>query len=156
MAKNTIKLKKYLDVVVELIANAAITPGHLIERMTTDKVRVHAGSDQFIFPMFALEDELLGGNIDTAYTAATPVQCWIPTRGDVVNALLANGQTAVIGSMLSSNGDGTLKVFVPPTDSSAYAGVDYPNQVVGIAIEAVDMSGSSAVDPSGRIKVQIN
>ncbi len=54
MAKFMIKVKSYLNVHDEKIANAAISPGHLIERMSTDKVRVHASADGPVFPMFAL------------------------------------------------------------------------------------------------------
>lgn len=148
---NTVKLKKYSDVVKELIANAAITPGHLIERMSTGKVRVHATQDGDAAKMFALEDELQGKAITEAYAALDPVQCWLPGRGDEVNAILANGETAVIGSFLTSNGDGTLKVH----DVVASAAEEYPEAIIGIALEAVDMSDSSGADPGGRIQVEI-
>ena len=108
--------------------------------------------------MFAIEDEPQGGLIATAYVAANKVQCWIPGRGDIVNALLANGETAVIGSFLESNGDGTLRVHVPD-DASANSiqPVDftgYTNVIVGVATEANDMSSSSGAD-SPRIAVRI-
>ena len=156
MAKNTVKLKKYLDVINEYVANAAITPGHLIELMSTGKVRVHATAGGDVLPMFALEDELQGKGITDAYAALDPVQCWVAVRGEEVYALLANGEIAVIGSFLVSNGDGTLKVYTADTVSSdepAYT--DYANPIVGQALDAVDMSGSSGVDPSGRIKVRV-
>ena len=157
MARNTIKIKRHGEPVQEeMIANAAITPGHLCEEMSTGKVRVHATSGGDVLPMFAVEDELQGEGITDAYAAADPVQLWIPRRGDQVYALLANGQNAVIGSKLSSNGDGTLKVYTADTVSSdepAYT--DYQNSIVGEAVDAVDMSDSSGVDPSGRIIVRI-
>ena len=156
MAKNTVKLKKYLDVINEYVANAAITPGHLIELMSTGKVRVHATAGGDVLPMFALEDELQGKGITDAYAATDPVQCWVAVRGEEVYALLANAEIAVIGSFLVSNGDGTLKVYTADTVSSdepAYT--DYANPIVGVALDAVDMSGSSGVDPSGRIKIRV-
>lgn len=151
---NTIKIKKYSDVIEEMVANATITPGMLVEEMSTGKVRAHATAGGNVLPMFALENELAGKGIDDDYAATDPVQVWIPNRGDVVNAILYNGETAVIGSFLSSQGNGTLKVHDPIVDSAAdVETIYYP--IVGVAIEAVDMSGSSGVDPSGRIKVRI-
>ena len=105
----TIKLKKYSDNISEYVANAAITPGHLIEVMSTGKVRVHANAGKDALPMFALEDELQGNGIDTAYAANNQVQCWFPYRGDQVYAILADGENVIIGDFLVSAGDGTLK-----------------------------------------------
>lgn len=155
MAKKTIKLKKYLDIINEYVANAAITPGNLIELMSTGKVRKHSTSGGNATAMFALEDELQGKDIDDDYAAAAPVQCWTPVRGEEVFAWLANGETAVIGSLLASNGDGTLKVYTAPSVGSAEVYTDYQDPIVGLALEAVDMSGSDLVDPTGRIKIRI-
>ena len=151
MAKNTIKVKKYSDVIEEFTANAAITPGMLVEEMSTGKVRVHANAGQTVLPMFALEDELQGNGIATAYAADDQVQVWIPGRGDVVYALLSDGEIAVIGSLLESNGDGYLQVYA--ADSAG--AVEYPNSIVGIAIEALDLSGSSGEESTYRIQVRI-
>ena len=150
MAKNTIKLKKYTDVIEEFVANAAITPGHLVEVMSTGKVRVHATAGGNVLPMFALEDELQGKGIDDAYAANAPVQVWIPNRGDIVNCLLKDGQNVAIGDFLESAGNGKLQKHV--ADST---GDIYTQSIVAQAIEAVDMSGSSGEDPDGRIQVRI-
>lgn len=149
MAKNTIKIKKYSDVIEEYEANAAITPGHLIEVMSTGKVRKHATASGNCLPMFALEDELQGKGIDEDYAAADQVQCWIPGRGDMVYALLKDGQSVVIGDFLESAGDGTVQKHV--VDSTG----DYLFPIIGMAMEAVDMSDSSTVDPSGRVIMRI-
>lgn len=150
---NTIKLKNYLNVFEEYVANAAITPGHLIEVMSTGKVRVHATEEGPVLPMFAIEDELQGNGIDDAYAAADQVQCWIPTRGDIVNAILADEETAVVGSFLVSKGDGTLKVATITTSAAV---AEYPNAIVGIALTALDLSSSSAATTAAtRIKVRI-
>ncbi len=106
---NTIKLKSYGNVVIERVANAVITPGQLIELMSTNKVRKHATSDGDALKMFALEDELQGKKYTEDYAAADQVQCWIPGRGDVVYAILADVENVVIGDFLTSNGDGSLK-----------------------------------------------
>jgi len=150
MPANTVKIKKYSDVVEEHVANAAITPGMLIELMSTSRVRVHSTADGDAVAMFALENELEGEGITDAYAALDRVQCWIPGRGDQVYALLANGENAAVGDFLTSNGDGYLKV----RDVQSGA-VERTLQIVAVALEAVDMSGSSAADPAGRIIVRI-
>lgn len=160
--KYTIKLKKYSDNIEELIANAAITPGMLVEEMSTGKVRAHASAGGNQLPMFALEDELQGKGVDEDYDAADPVQCWIPYRGDVVNALLADGESVTKGTtFLVSNGDGMLKAYVAESDSSAEASTIYSQQIVGVALQTIDLSDSSGAESSGpqgydkRIQVRI-
>lgn len=167
MAYNTIKIKKYSDVIEEAVANATITPGMLIERMSTDKVRAHATATGDVTPiMFALEDELQGNGIETNYVALDQVQCWIPYRGDWVYAILEDGENVAIGDKLASAGNGSLKKHVTEAESweVSEAGVVhvYPNQIVAIAREAVDLSGSSGEETDDatigfnkRILVQI-
>jgi hypothetical protein len=138
-------------VVKERTANAAITPGHLIELMSTNYVRVHATAGGTAQKMFALEDENQGNEISDAYTAANVCRYGVFSPGQEVYAILADGETAVIGSKLESNGDGTLRVV----DTDASAGDIGVQSIVGIALEAVDMSGSSGEDPSGRIRIEI-
>ena len=150
MAKETIKLKKYVDIIEQYKAESAITPGHLLELTSSDTVQPHsvAGGNQLA--MFALEDEMQGNEIDDDYSTDDPVQVWVAVRGSIVNCLLANGENASIGDYLESAGDGTLQVYGP--DST---GIYFPNQIVGQAVDAVNMSDSSGVDPDGRIQVRI-
>ena len=56
MKYQTIKIKKYSDVVEEYPAAAAFYPGSLIEFTTNLNVRVHATATSNVLPMFALED----------------------------------------------------------------------------------------------------
>jgi homospermidine synthase len=150
ITKKTIKLKKYSDVIEELVAHATITPGHLVELLSTGKIRAHGTASGNALPMFALEDELQGKSISDNYGANDKVQVWIPYRGDIVNAILKDGQNVVVGDFLESAGDGTLQKHV--ADSTG----DYlVNQIVGVAVEALDMSGSAGEDPSPRIAVRI-
>lgn len=151
MAKNTIKLKKYLDVVNEFTATAVeITPGMLLELTSDGLVQAHSNAGGPALTMFALEDELQGKGIDDNYAASAKVQVWTAVRGEEVYALLADGEDVSTGDFLVSDGTGKLKAFTP--DSSAVIVEQTP---VAIALEAVDMSGSSGADPSGRIKVVI-
>lgn len=151
MAYNTIKVKKYSDVIEEKVASAAITPGMLLIIESTGKVKAHDQADKDVFPIFALEDELQGKGIDDAYAANDPVQCWIPYRGDIVNAILADGQKVVIGDPLTSDGYGRLKKHVTDTGASTVPWTVYPEQIVGYAAEALDLSGSSGAEVSGPL-----
>ncbi len=147
MAYRSIKVKNYLNIFEEYEANVAITPGMLIEEMSTGKVRPHATAGGNALPMFAMEDSLQGKTIDEDYVAADQVQCWIPTRGDQVNALLRDEQTIVIGDFLESDGEGRLQKHV--SDAKSFQSADnYPDwtltvlqlQIVGVALEAKDLS----------------
>jgi hypothetical protein len=151
MAYNTIKVKKYSDVIEEMVASAAVTPGMLLIIESTGKVKAHDQADKDVFPIFALEDELQGKGIDDAYAANDPVQCWIPSRGDIVNAILADGQKVVIGDPLTSDGYGRLKKHVTDTGASTVPWTVYPEQIVGYAAEALDLSGSSGAEVSGPL-----
>lgn len=150
MAYHTIKIKKYSDVIEELTSTAvALTPGMLLEVITGGYVRKHATLGGNVTPpMFALEDELQGRGIDDNYAVSSKIQVWIPGRGDRVYALLKSGESVVAGDKLASGGDGTLIKYTSALSVK-------PNQIVAIAMEAVDMSGSSGADPGGRIDVMI-
>lgn len=152
MAKNTIKVKKYADVVEEIQATAVeITPGMLLERTSAGLVQACTATTGAVFPMFALEDELQGKGIDDNYAVlqgiddnyavGAQIQCWIPGRGDMVYALLEDGEDVEIGDFMESAGNGKLQVLTT-------------GQPIAVAVEAVDDSGSSGAD-TGRIIVQI-
>lgn len=153
----TIKLKKYSDVIEEYDASATIIPGELLEMDTNGDVKPHATAGGNIGPvMFALEDELQGDEIDDTYASGDPVQVWIPGRGDEVYAILADGQNASIGDFLESAGTGALAVHSADISDAP----NLTNQIVGIALEAVDRSGSTedSSSPLGgdyRIKIKI-
>jgi len=143
MAKNTIKLKKYLDVIIEAPAAAGITPGHLVELTSAGAVQANGtAADTSVAKWFALEDELQGKNIDTAYVTGDKVQVWCAVPGEEVYAFLKDGQNVAVGAILESAGDGSLKAF-----SAAGA-------AVAVALEAVDLS-ASANTANARIKVRI-
>src|SRR4030042_88936 len=97
MSYETVKLKKYLDIIEEYEADAAITPGMLIELNSDEEVKAHATAGGNVLPMFALEDELQGHGLEDQFAAGDMVQCWIPNRGEVVYAILADGQNVAIG-----------------------------------------------------------
>jgi len=138
MSYNTIKVKKYNDVIEEFVAAAAITPGMLVETTSAGKVQAHSTPSGNQMAMFALEDELQGLPITTAYDAADQVQVWVAGRGDMVNAILVTGQNVTAGTYLVSNGDGKLKALA---DFASVGGVE-TLEVVGQATEAVNASAA--------------
>lgn len=148
MAYNSVKIKNYINHQEEYEANAAITPGMLIELMSTGKVRAHATEGGNALPMFALENYLEGKSITDAYAAADQVQCWIPVRGDEVYALLEDEQNIAVGDFLESNGAGYLQKSTAVEISSQAADIVYPLQIVAQALEALDLSGLSAAGSS--------
>lgn len=151
MPNNTITLKG-TGIRSEALAVAAITPGHLVELTSADKIQKHSGAGLAAERAFAVEDDLQGNDIDDDYSAGAIAQYNIYRPGDEVYALLANGESVAIGDKLESNGDGTLRKV--DTDTSA-ATIEV-GSIVGVAKAALDMSGSSLVDPSSnRLPVRI-
>ncbi len=150
-AYNTVKVKAYSDHIEELTAYAAITPGMLIEEYSTaGYCRKHSTEGGNIIPMFALEDELQGKGIDEDYAAGDKVQCWFPAPGDLVYALLEDGESVTRGQWLMSNGAGRFQLLDAETLSAAEA-----LSVRAMAMETLDLSVSSGEETTQRILVRI-
>ena len=152
---NTIKVKKYSNVIEEWVANAPILPGMLVEIMSTGKVRKAAAESTThnVMPMFAIEDELQGKGVTDVYAQGDRVQVWIPRRGDQVLALLETTHAVVIGDFLVSHGDGRLRKLIGADESIEGP----PLKVVAMAMEAMDRSGASDEDVQelGHIVVMV-
>lgn len=147
MASKTILLKGD-GIFKEAKSSAAITPGHLINLASTGLIAVHAGADLNAAPAFAIENENVGKDIDTAWSSGDLVTYIIPERGAEINALVPAGAAAiVIGDLLASAGDGTLK----KTAAAAPAATNV-RSLVARAMEAVD---NSAGGTPVRIRVEI-
>jgi hypothetical protein len=144
MATNRTVLLKGDPLIKELEANAAITPGDLIERMSTGKCRVHATAGGNAAKLIALENELEGEEIGDAYASTDRVRFAAGRSGDEFNMRLAASENVAIGDFLESAGDGTLRKMV--TDST---GLYLTEQIVGVALEA------SNVGSIARIAVEI-
>lgn len=87
----------------------AVTPGHLIEINSSGKCQKHSTAGGPAVPMFALEESLAGGLVSEAYTSGERVQLGIFRSGDLVYALVADGEDIDEGDMLVSDGSGCLK-----------------------------------------------
>lgn len=142
----------------EAIANAAITPGYLVEVMSTGNLRKHATAGGNAAKAFARENEVIGKGIDTDYAALDTALYIVAQPGAEVFALVpASAAAIVIGDFLQSNGDGTLvkhvaQVIPDPADTTAPPIPVTPNMIIGIAISAIDNSGGGT---EARVKVEV-
>ena len=143
MAKNTIVIKSYVNIRDELVAAAAITPGHLVERMANGKVQKHALAGGPASPLFAIEDAFQGKKITDNYASDNEVFLWKPIPGEQVYAHVS-GTDAVIGAFMESAGDGTLRPLNPVQSSAAVP--EYAGNIVAIALEAVSTGNRLIVE----------
>lgn len=153
MARKTITIKGD-GVRYEAKGVAVITPGMLVELTSAaaeESVQPHSTADGNAERSFAVEDDLQGKEIGDNYAINDRVQYNLWNSGDEVLAILNDGENVVRGDKLSSAGNGNLKKFV----SDSAGAVEVPEPIVAVAMEAVDMSDSSAADPTGRIIVRI-
>lgn len=109
MTAHTILLKG-CDRHDERKAHAALKPGHLLELVSTGKVKKHSTAGGKAPRWFAKEDALQGKTTLDAYAADDVVSYVMALPGDEVLARLAAAAAAVVvGDLLVSAGDGTLK-----------------------------------------------
>lgn len=147
MAYNTVVVKGY-PMRKEAVASAGITPGHLIDLASTNKVAVHAVAGGNTARAFAIENEVIGNGIDVAYIANDNVLYGIFQPGDEVYALVAAAASAiVIGDEVESAGDGTVRKATAFAQSGTTPfAVTAAGTVIGRALQAVDNSaGGTAV-----------
>ena len=125
---------------VEGLAVDAIVPGSLVERGASGLSTCNNAAT--VFNTEALVAQELGsgrgGDITTAYTIGDTAQAIKVKSGEFVNVRVATGQTIVVGTALSSNGDGTLKV----------AATDNTQRILFYAEEAITTSGVTLVTVS--------
>lgn len=160
MAQNSVIVKNYLNVFEEYEAAAAtIYPGCLVELDSAGKVKVHATAGGNALPMFAIEDALQGKGIDENYATADKVRVWIPTRGDIVYGILADGQTIAKGDFVESDGNGYLQKHAP--DEASVTAAIYQNAIVGVSLDTESSAAGSEdsdinfLSVNRRIKVRI-
>ena len=119
----------------ERIAAAEVYPGHILEVDSAGKVKKHATAGGWGQQMVAVEDALQGNLVSTAYAAAALVRIHIQRPGARFQGRLKAGEDISIGDPLISDGAGCL-----------IAETGTVQRIVGWAQEALDLSGSSAVE----------
>jgi hypothetical protein len=139
----------------KLAGAAGILPGMLLmfgSGGTAGRLVVHGTASGNAVTMFALENKTPDRSvatvpIETPYSSGESMHWCIARPGDEIYALLpANAVAVIMGSNLTSNGDGTLKLFAAPATAND------PNSIVAIAAEALD---NSAVAARARIRVWV-
>jgi hypothetical protein len=125
----------------ERVANAAITPGDLVEIMSTGKLRRHGTMGSAAQRAFALENDLIGKTIADDYAANDQAQYGVFYPGAEVYAWLQINESCSIGDFLESDGTGKLQVASTPIEGSN----------VAIALEAITGGGGVAK----RVKVEV-
>lgn len=144
MAPNTIALKGGF-IRKEGEASSAITPGHLVHFGGANDLEVQDTAGDPARCAFALENDLVGGGIDTAYAAGETVQYGVFEKGAEVYAFLDGGENVAKGAKLVPAGDGSLAAMGSGEEAS----------IIAYALEAKDNSGTSAGGPQMRIKVEV-
>jgi len=144
MAKNTIILKGYVNIRDEKAAAGVITPGHLVERTSADKVQVHATAGGSVNNLFAVEDNYQGNDIDNNYAANDMVMLIKPIPGEQIYGIAdsTSGTSIAIGDLLESAGDGSLR---KKTQSSAGVS-EFAGSLVGTALEAASAGERFALE----------
>lgn len=118
----------------EALANAALSPGHLVEVMSTGKVRKAAAIDIAYPLLVAKENYFEGGMRTTAYEADDNVPLHRCLPGDKVYLRLAAAAPAVVkGDKMTALNDGTVV--------KSNATTDY---IIAMADEAVDNSAGGS------------
>ena len=123
----------------EKLAVAALSPGHLIEVTSADEVQKESTGAVAVDRLVAVEDALQGRPITTAYATDELVSFNVYAPGAECQVFLAAAQNVAIGAKLESAGDGTLTALA--------SGV-----AIAIAMEAQDLSDSSAVDTLTHVR----
>ena len=137
MAKNTIILKGD-PIRKEGVAGGTILPGSTLIWSSDTLIENNTAADADAPRMFAVENDLIGDDIDTAYATDDQVQYIVPRTGDEIYAwLIASGDVAK-GAPLECGAAGDLQAY-----SSG--------RIQAFAAEAVDNSGGGT---HARIQVE--
>lgn len=115
-AKRTIVLKGEPHINEEGVAAAVLTPGYLVDGVTS--IDVHSTAGGACPRALVLERDELGAGIDTTYGSQTPtyaigdtVKVGVFKPGERALVYIASGQNISANARLESAGDGTLRVY---------------------------------------------
>lgn len=125
----------------EGIAGAAVTPGHLIQGPAS-AIIVHATAAENAQKSFAVENEVVGRDIDTDYAANDTILYAVCPPGSIVWAI-ADGTGVTAEDLVESAGDGTMQVLSTIASTSQ----DQLNRLVGKALD------TAAADARFRLEV---
>ena len=69
--------------------------------------------------LIADKDQLRSKSVDDVWLAGENMVGILPRSGEIINALVATGQTLIVGSPLARNGSGLLKLATTPSTVGA-------------------------------------
>lgn len=152
MATKNVILFKGDALYKEAPALASITPGMLVDFLSSG-VGFHATASGTVrrhaFADFA---DFVGDGIDTAYTSGDTCKFMIPTPGSEINALVqVSGAAIVVGDPVCSAGDGTLVKYSAQLEGATSTAIKL-NTIVGYALKAVDNSAGAT---AASIKIEV-
>lgn len=107
---NTIKAKRYHDIVNEEEAASAITPGQLVELLADGTVQAHSTAGGNAARRVALENELEGGTVEDDYAAGDQVFVWEVAPGEEVLVAIESADDPSPGTRLESAGNGNTTI----------------------------------------------
>jgi len=128
--------------VIEGVALAATAPGTVVEQVATGLQANAAAATVFGQELLVADkDQARSKSVDDAWTISENMVAIKARSGDILNVLVATGQTiSAKGTPLSLNGAGLLKIAVTP----ATVGVT-SEQVLAYADEIITTSATTLV-----------
>ena len=128
---------------------AGIYPGMLLKLNSSGQVILHTteGGALGDETLIAEEDALQGRTVSQVYTAGDTVSYLVPGIGAEINMLIEDAQDIAIADKIMSAGNGKLKETTDLESGETLA------KVIGIAIEANDLTGSNTSDTLSAIRI---
>jgi len=147
--KNRIHLKGEYRYEEAVAGEAGIYPGMLLKLNSSGQVIKYTtlGGAYGDEVLVAMEDALQGHSVDDAYTSGEIVGYIIPVPGTVLNMLVAVDEEIAIGDKVVSEGTGML------CELGNLESADSAGRVIGVAIEAADLSDSGDGDSLVAIRI---
>lgn len=125
----------------EAQASSAINPGHFIEFGGTKDIQAQATAEADCQRSIALENDLIGKDINDAYATGDRVRYGSFHQGQEVNVKVAASASAIVkGNDIEAAGDGTVRLRTSGT-------------VIGYALNAVDNSSGTT---ETFLKIEVN
>ena len=127
---------------VEGVAVAAHLPGTLLKQTASGlEAQDATATDRAALPLFADKDSMRQKSVDDAWVINENMAAVLGRSGDILNVLVATGQTLAIGDALVSNGAGLL-IKATDTVDDGTDGSQYP---IAFADEAVTTTATQLV-----------
>ncbi len=119
----------------QVATGETILPGHLVLKSSGEWINhdtADSGGSYYIANLNIFEQK----GVSDALTVGQDSEAYVPVPGEEYNIVVADGETVVVDSPLTSNAEGTFKVA---TTTGAT-----PDVVIAYALEAASPSGSTA------------